>query len=111
MRHLLEFEKPIAELESQLEESQRNSAAGAAQETATIAAKIDRQLGAIYAKLTPWQKAQVARHPERPKALAYINALFTDYTPLAGDRAFAEDAAIVGGLGRFRGQPVMIIGT
>jgi len=115
MRQLLDFEKPIAELEAQLEDLHRNAGPdgrqNVAQEAAGIVAKIDRQLGAIYAKLTPWQKTQIARHPERPKALAYIDALFTDYTPLAGDRAFAEDAAIVGGLGRFRGQPVMIIGT
>jgi len=115
MRHLLEFEKPIAELEAQLDELRGSAATdgnhSVAQEAAGIAAKIDRQLAGIYGKLTPWQKAQVARHPERPKALAYIAELFTEYTPLAGDRAFAEDAAIVGGMGRFRGTPVMVIGT
>src|SRR4029077_2594071 len=71
----------------------------------------DRQLRATYAKLTPWQKTLVARHPERPRALDYIGTLITDYTPLAGDRAFAEDAAVVGGLGRFRGRSVMVLGT
>ncbi len=115
MRQLLEFEKPIAELEAQLDELRTSAVANGnhsvAQEAAVLTAKIDRQLGGIYAKLTPWQKTQVARHPERPKALAFIKELFTDYTPLAGDRAFAEDAAIVGGLARFRGQPVMVIGT
>lgn len=65
----------------------------------------------MYAKLTPWQKTQVARHPERPKALAYIAGLITDYMPLAGDRAFGDDAAVVGGLGRFEGRPVVVLGT
>src|SRR6185312_1930271 len=64
-----------------------------------------------YARLTPWQKTQVARHPERPKAGDCLAALITDYTPLAGDRAFADDAAVVGGLGRFRGRPVVVLGT
>jgi acetyl-CoA carboxylase carboxyl transferase subunit alpha len=115
MRQLLDFEKPIADLEAQLEELHAKVGVGGsqrvAQEAAGIAAKIDRQLGTIYAKLTPWQKSQIARHPERPKALSFIRELFTDYTPLAGDRAFAEDAAIVGGMARFRGQSVMVIGT
>ncbi len=73
--------------------------------------KTEAQIRDLYAKLTPWQKTQVARHPDRPKALAYIAALITDYTPLAGDRAFADDAAVVGGLGRFRSRPVMVLGT
>ena len=115
MRHLLEFEKPIADLEAQFEALRVPAATegshSVAEEAASIAQKIDRQLSGIYARLTPWQKAQVARHPERPKALAFIEGLFTEYLPLAGDRAFAEDAAIVGGMGRFRGQPVFIIGT
>ena len=115
MRQLLEFEKPVAELEAQLDQLRAGSIAngnqGVGQEAAVLAGKIDRQLATIYAKLTPWQKTQVARHPERPKALAFIKELFTEYTPLAGDRAFAEDAAIVGGLARFRGQAVMVIGT
>ncbi len=82
-----------------------------AEEIARLTDKADKQLRATYARLTPWQKAQVARHQDRPKALAYLRGLITDFTPLAGDRAFAEDAAIVGGLGRFEGRPVMVIGT
>ncbi|EKM98910.1 MULTISPECIES: acetyl-CoA carboxylase carboxyltransferase subunit alpha [Acidocella] len=115
MRQYLEFEKPVAELESKIEELRRMSAApgeiNIAEEVAKLSAKADAQLKATYAKLTPWQKAQVARHAERPKALAVISALIEEFTPLAGDRAFADDAAIVGGMGRFRGQAVMVIGT
>src|SRR6185312_5280522 len=69
----------------------------------------DRQLHQVYARLTPWQKVQSARHPDRPHGFDVINGLSADFTPLAGDRAFAEDRAIVGGLGRFRDQPVMVI--
>jgi acetyl-CoA carboxylase carboxyl transferase subunit alpha len=82
-----------------------------ADEVARLTEKADRQLRATYAKLTPWQKTQVARHPERPKADDCLAALITDYTPLAGDRAFADDAAVVGGLGRFRGRSVVVLGT
>jgi acetyl-CoA carboxylase carboxyl transferase subunit alpha len=114
MRHFLDFEKPIAELEGKIEELRRMSEPGGiniAEEVARLTDKADRQLRATYAKLTPWQKTQVARHEDRPRALAYIAQLITDFTPLAGDRAFAEDAAIVGGLGRFEGRPVMVLGT
>ena len=114
MRHFLDFEKPIAELEGKIEELRRLSEPGGiniAEEVARLTDKADKQLRATYAKLTPWQKTQVARHPDRPRALNYIAALIEDYTPLAGDRAFAEDAAIVGGLGRFRGHRVVVIGT
>jgi acetyl-CoA carboxylase carboxyl transferase subunit alpha len=114
MRHFLDFEKPIAELEGKIEELRRMSepeGLNIAEEVAKLTEKADKQLRATYAKLTAWQKTQVARHPERPKALAYIAGLITDYTPLAGDRAFADDAAVVGGLGRFRGQSVMVLGT
>ena len=82
-----------------------------AEEITRLTDKADKQLRATYAKLSPWQKTQVARHEDRPRALAYIAQLITDFTPLAGDRAFAEDAAIVGGLGRFQGRPVMVLGT
>ncbi len=82
-----------------------------AEEVGKLTEKADKQLRATYAKLTPWQKTQVARHEDRPKALDYIGQLIADYTPLAGDRAFAEDAAIVGGLGRFAGRAVMVLGT
>jgi acetyl-CoA carboxylase carboxyl transferase subunit alpha len=114
MRHFLDFEKPIAELEGKIEELRRMSEPGGiniTDEVAKLTEKADKQLRATYAKLTPWQKTLVARHPDRPKALEYIRHLITDYTPLAGDRAFGEDAAIVGGLGRFRGHSVVVLGT
>jgi acetyl-CoA carboxylase carboxyl transferase subunit alpha len=114
VRHFLDFEKPIAELEGKIEELRRMSepdGINIADEVARLTEKADRQLRATYAKLTPWQKTQVARHPERPHADDYLAALITDYTPLAGDRAFGEDAAVVGGLGRFRGRSVVVLGT
>src|ERR1700722_5904724 len=114
MRQFLEFEKPVAELESKIEELRRMSSPGEiniADEVARLSAKADSQLRSLYARLTPWQKTLVARHAERPKAARVIGALITDFTPLAGDRAFADDAAIIGGMGRFRGLPVMVIGT
>jgi acetyl-CoA carboxylase carboxyl transferase subunit alpha len=114
MRQFLDFEKPIAELETkigQLQALQEPTSANIAAEVEQLTDRADKQLRALYAKLTPWQKTQVARHPERPKALAYLAALITDYTPLAGDRAYADDAAIVGGMGRFNGRPVMVLGT
>ncbi len=114
MRHFLEFEKPIAELEGKIEELRRMSdpeGINIAEEVARLTEKADRQLRATYAKLTPWQKTQVARHPNRPKALAYVEALITEFTPLAGDRAFADDAALVAGLGRFHGRAVAVLGT
>jgi len=114
MRHFLDFEKPIAELEGKIEELRQMSAPegmNIADEVSRLTEKADKQLRATYAKLTPWQKTQVARHEDRPKALDYISQLITDFSPLAGDRAFAEDAAIVGGLGRFEGRPVMVLGT
>jgi acetyl-CoA carboxylase carboxyl transferase subunit alpha len=114
MRHFLDFEKPIAELESKIEELRRMSEADGiniADEVARMTEKADRQLRSTYAKLSPWQKTQVARHPDRPKATDYLAGLLTEYTPLAGDRAFAEDAAVVGGLGRFRGRSVVVLGT
>ena len=114
MRQFLDFEKPVAELESKIEELRRMTSPGEiniADEVVRLSAKADSQLKTIYSKLTPWQKTQVARHVERPKAAAVIAALITEFTPLAGDRAFADDAAIVGGMGRFRGMPVMVIGT
>ncbi len=114
MRHFLDFEKPVAELESAIEELSRTQEPGGiniADEVQRLTDKVEKQLRLTYAKLTPWQKTQVARHPERPHALAYINGLITEFTPLAGDRAFAEDLAVVGGLGRFRGRAVMVLGT
>lgn len=82
-----------------------------AEEVSRLTDKADRQLRLTYAKLTAWQKTQVARHPDRPKALSYIAALITEFTPLAGDRAFADDAAIIGGMGRFRGRSVVVLAT
>ena len=114
MRHFLEFEKPIAELEGKIEELRRMSepdGINIADEVSRLTVVADKQLRVTYGKLTAWQKTQVARHPERPKALDYINGLITDFTPLAGDRAFADDAAVLGGMGRFHGRPVMLLGT
>ena len=114
MRHFLDFEKPLAELDAKIAELQAMSGADGlniADEIARLTDKADKQLRATYSKLTPWQKTLVARHPSRPKARDYIAGLITDYTPLAGDRAFAEDAAIIGGLGRFNGHSVVVLGT
>jgi acetyl-CoA carboxylase carboxyl transferase subunit alpha len=114
MPHFLDFEKPLAELENKIEELRRMpgpEGLSIADEVTRLSEKADRQLRTLYAKLTPWQKTLVARHPDRPRALSYIGGLIDAYTPLGGDRAFAEDAAIVGGLGRFRGHPVMVLGT
>ncbi len=114
MRQFLDFEKPVAELENKIEELRRMTQPGEiniADEVARLSAKADSQLKSLYSKLTPWQKTQVARHAERPKAASVIAGLITDFTPLAGDRAFADDAAIIGGMGRFRDQAVMVIGT
>ncbi len=114
MRHFLDFEKPVAELEGKIDELRRMSepdSINIADEVGRLTEKVDRQLRATYAKLTPWQKTQVARHPDRPHALAVISGLIDGFTPLAGDRAFAEDAAVVGGLGRFQGRSVVVIGT
>jgi acetyl-CoA carboxylase carboxyl transferase subunit alpha len=114
MRHFLDFEKPIAELEGKIEELRRMSDPGGiniADEVGRLTEKADRQLRATYAKLTAWQKTQVARHPDRPKALSYINALIAEFTPLAGDRAFADDTAVIGGMGRFRGRSVVVLAT
>jgi acetyl-CoA carboxylase carboxyl transferase subunit alpha len=114
MRHFLDFEKPIAELEGKIEELRRMSepdGINIADEVVRLTSVADRQLRVTYGRLTPWQKTQVARHPDRPKAKDYIEKLITDFTPLAGDRAFADDAAVLGGIGRFRGRPVMVLGT
>jgi acetyl-CoA carboxylase carboxyl transferase subunit alpha len=113
MRVFLDFEKPIAELEAKIEELRQMSepeGVNIAEEVSRLAEKADRQLRLTYAKLTPWQKTQVARHTDRPKAKRYIDTLISDFVALAGDRAFAEDAAIIGGLGRFHGRAVMVLG-
>ncbi len=114
MRHFLDFEKPVAELESKIEDLRRMQQPGGIdidEEVAALEQKADEQLRQTYANLTPWQKTQVARHPDRPHALDYIRGLIEEFTPLAGDRAFADDAAVVGGLGRFNGRSVVVLGT
>ncbi len=113
MTHYLEFEKPIAELEGKIEELKRltgDANLNIADEVAKLQAKVDKSVRAAYAKLTPWQKVQVARHPERPHFTDYAKGLIDEFTPLAGDRLFADDKAILGGLGRFRGRSVVIMG-
>ncbi|HVH76270.1 MAG TPA: acetyl-CoA carboxylase carboxyltransferase subunit alpha [Stellaceae bacterium] len=114
MRHFLDFERPIAELEGKIEELRHLSTASElniADEVGRLESQAGRLLRLTYARLSPWQKVQVARHPERPHCLDYVKGLLRDFVPLAGDRAFAEDKAVVGGLGRFRGQSVVVIGT
>jgi len=116
VRTYLDFEKPIAELESKVAElrainSDDDASASLTDEVAKLQQKAHQALVDTYAKLTPWQKTQVARHPDRPHCLDYVKALIEDFTPLAGDRYFSEDAAIMGGLGRFRGRPVVVIGN
>ena len=114
MHNYLDFEKPIAELEGKIEELRHLIGSGEvniADEVSKLQAKVDKILVQTYSKLTPWQKTLVARHHDRPHALDYIAQLIDDFTPLAGDRAYAEDSAVVGGLGRFRGASVVVIGT
>ena len=114
MRSYLDFEKPVAELEAKLEElralGENHDAVAISDDIARLEAKAAAALEELYATLSPWQKTLVARHPERPHFLAYCNALIAEFTPLAGDRKFGEDEAIVGGFGRFRGEPVCVIG-
>lgn len=114
MRTYLDFEKPIAELESKINDLKTLEGDDAAVSIQDEIKKLEQKAGQLltdtYAKLTPWQKALVARHAERPHCLDYIEALVDDFTPLAGDRLYAEDAAIVGGLGTFRGRSVMVVG-
>ena len=113
MQTFLEFEKPIAELEGKIEELRHLTDTGdinIADEVSKLQVKVDRLLRQTYAKLAPAQKVQVARHPNRPHCMDYIEGLVEDFTPLAGDRGFAEDRAIIGGIGRFRGRSAMIIG-
>jgi len=109
----LDFEKPIAELEGKIEELRHLSDDGEisiVDEVERLQTRVDRQLDQTYSKLSPWQKVQVARHPGRPHCLDYVRGLITEFTPLAGDRGYAEDNAIIGGLGRFEGQSVVVIG-
>jgi acetyl-CoA carboxylase carboxyl transferase subunit alpha len=114
MRSYLDFEKPVAELEAKVEElrtlQEGPNAVTISEEIARLEGKANAALQELYAELTPWQKTQVARHPQRPHCLDYVGALFADFTPLAGDRKFGEDEAIVGGFGRFNGEALCVIG-
>jgi acetyl-CoA carboxylase carboxyl transferase subunit alpha len=114
MRSYLDFEKPVAELEAKLEElrelGQSEDAVAISDDIARLEAKAAAALKELYAGLLPWQKTLVARHPERPHFVDYCTSLIDDFTPLAGDRTFGEDEAILGGFGRFRGEPVCVIG-
>jgi acetyl-CoA carboxylase carboxyl transferase subunit alpha len=114
MHAFLDFEAPVAELEGKIAElrilAQGDAKLSIAEEVKSLDKKSKKILADLYQSLTPWQKTQVARHEDRPHALEYIATLITDYVPLAGDRKFAEDEAVVGGLGRFQGQAVVVIG-
>ncbi|MFZ7092286.1 acetyl-CoA carboxylase carboxyltransferase subunit alpha [Primorskyibacter sp. 2E233] len=114
MTHYLDFEKPLAEIEGKAEElramAQGNEDMDIEDEAKALDRKANALLQDLYKKLTPWRKCQVARHPERPHCKDYIEALFTEYMPLAGDRGFADDHAVMGGLARFNDRPVMVIG-
>ncbi len=110
----LDFEKPLAEIEGKAEElramARSNEEMNIEEEAAALDKKAADMLVDLYADLTPWRKCQVARHPERPHCADYIDELFSEFTPLAGDRGFADDHAVMGGLARFEGRPVMVIG-
>ncbi|HYA60363.1 MAG TPA: acetyl-CoA carboxylase carboxyltransferase subunit alpha [Burkholderiaceae bacterium] len=109
----LDFEQPIADLEAKIEELrfvQDDSAVDISEEIARLQVKSQALLKEIYAKLTPWQVSQLARHPQRPYTLDYVSEIFTDFHELHGDRTFADDLSVVGGLARFNGQPVMVLG-
>jgi acetyl-CoA carboxylase carboxyl transferase subunit alpha len=113
MRSYLDFEKPVADLESRVAELRalaKEGDATASEELTRLEIRSQRALAELYANLTPWQKTLVARHPQRPHCSDFIAGLTSDFTPLAGDRAFGEDAAIVGGFARFRGSPICVIG-
>jgi acetyl-CoA carboxylase carboxyl transferase subunit alpha len=113
MQSFLDFEKPIAELQGRIDELRQTAQNGELDidaEVSRLQAKSDKLLRDTYAKLTPWQKTQVARHPERPHLKHYLGGLVEDFMPLGGDRAFGDDQAIIGGLARFRGRRVMVIG-
>src|SRR3954451_5899120 len=113
MRSYLDFERPVAELEAKVEELRelgQDGAVAISDDIARLEAKAAAALKELYAALTPWQKAMVARHPQRPHFIDYCRNLIADFTPLAGDRAFGEDEAIIGGFGRFRGEAVCVMG-
>lgn len=114
MRTYLDFEKPVADLQGKVQELRSLSADGDAitveEEIGRMEARASQALIEIYAKLTPWQKTQVARHPDRPHVVDYVKSLIDEFTTLAGDRKFGEDQAMISGIGRFRGRPVAILG-
>ncbi|MCV3271675.1 acetyl-CoA carboxylase carboxyltransferase subunit alpha [Roseobacter sinensis] len=114
MTQYMDFEKPLAEIEGKAEElralARANEEMDVTEEAAALDVKAKAMLQDLYKSLTPWRKCQVARHPERPHCEDYVDALFTDYTPLAGDRNFADDHAVMGGLARLNDRPVMVIG-
>src|SRR5581483_4433524 len=114
MRSFLDFEKPVAELEAKIEELRALQSSGDSiaigEEINRIEGKAAVALKELYGGLTPWQKTQVARHPQRPHCLDYVAQLITDFVPLAGDRSYGDDAAIVAGFGRFRGESICVIG-
>lgn len=114
MRAYLDFEKPVAELEAKIAELRAlaggSSGASIGDDVTKLEQKAQIALRDLYNGLTPWQKTQVARHPERPHCLDYVKALIEDFTPMAGDRVFGEDAAVIAGFGRFHGQSVCILG-
>jgi acetyl-CoA carboxylase carboxyl transferase subunit alpha len=114
MRSYLDFEKPVAELDAKVAELRALEGDGdgvsLTEEIAKLVSRSDQALRALYEQLTPWQKTLVARHPQRPHFVDYCAGLIEEFTPLAGDRGFGEDEAIIAGLGRFRGEPVAVIG-
>jgi acetyl-CoA carboxylase carboxyl transferase subunit alpha len=113
MNKFLDFEKPISELLGKVEELKHLSNSGSiniVDEVSKLQSKADKLLRQTYTSLTPWQKVQVARHPDRPKFLQYLNKIFTDFVPLSGDRSFADDQSIVGGMATLNGMSVMVIG-
>jgi acetyl-CoA carboxylase carboxyl transferase subunit alpha len=112
MRSYLDFEKPVAELDAKIDELRALAASGSdiGEEVARIEEKAAQALDELYANLTPWQKTLVARHPQRPHFTDFIDGLITEFTPLAGDRKFGEDAALIGGFGRFQGESICVIG-
>ncbi len=114
MNHFLDFEKPIAALEGKIKELRHlggDSGMNIAEEIGKLQSRIDKELAQTYKKLGPWEKVQVARHPERPKMVQIIEKIFDEFIALSGDRAYAEDYAIIGGMARFRGRPVIVLGT
>jgi acetyl-CoA carboxylase carboxyl transferase subunit alpha len=112
MRSYLDFEKPVAELDSKVDELRALAASGTdiGEEVSKIEEKAAQALADLYENLTPWQKTLVARHPQRPHFTDFIKGLITDFTPLAGDRQFGEDEALLGGFGRFRGESICVMG-